>query len=152
MESRSDSRISRTEACAPMALLPIGRSRLRWMVSVLPFLVSCTAAPTLDEQHERTTPSSHRGVIRGVEDLEVVSLSETWVHDRDRLDVSLLLPQSPGRSPLILYMGGRGRGSWIFLAASLGPGRLCGLEPSARGGQPGAGVPGSGCRCCRPSI
>lgn len=94
--------------CVPTAPRPTGPSRFQRLVLVLPFLVSCTSVPTLDEQYERIDAFVAQGGYRGLEHLDVVSLRETWVHDRDRLDVSLLLPQRAGRSPLILYMAGLG--------------------------------------------
>ena len=108
MQPRSDNVTGGTEACVPMASLPAGRSRYQRLVLVLPFLLSCTAAPTLDEQQERIDSFVAQGGYRGSRNLDVVSLRETWLHDRDRLDVSLLLPQRAGRSPLILYMAGLG--------------------------------------------
>jgi len=66
---------------------------------------------TPEQQTTRINESIAKGGYSAVLNYDVESLTETWLHDSQGVQISILTPAIPGNFPLIIYLPGLGESS-----------------------------------------
>ncbi|MGZ5007729.1 MAG: hypothetical protein ACXWE9_05435 [Methylobacter sp.] len=84
---------------------------LRSVIFCAFFLASCSFGPSLptpEEQVEKIERFMTEGGYSASRDYPIDSIRQTWRHDGQAVEVSMLAPKIPGRYPLIIYLPGLG--------------------------------------------
>ncbi|HEY8035779.1 MAG TPA: hypothetical protein VIF37_09345 [Methylobacter sp.] len=74
-------------------------------------LTGCSFGPSLptpEEQAEKVEQFMTEGGYSASRDYQIDSVRETWRHDGQAIEVSMLAPKAPGDYPLIIYLPGLG--------------------------------------------
>jgi dienelactone hydrolase len=81
------------------------------LIACSAFMTGCFMSPsplTPEQQSEKIGQYIAKGGYSAVVSYDIKSISETWRHDGQAVDISMLTPTTPGAYPLIIYLPGLG--------------------------------------------